>query len=51
VVFTIDAHASAWPRSTFFTVQSGDFTVRDADRRQLPAADRPQGSLKVPFGL
>jgi hypothetical protein len=33
---------------TFFTVQSGDFTVRDADHWQL---DRPQGTSLAPFGM
>ena len=36
---------------TFFTVQSGDFTVRDADHWQLPEIDRPQGRAKVPLGM
>jgi hypothetical protein len=36
---------------TFFTVQSGDFTVRDADHWQLPGTDRPQGSTKTPLGV
>ena len=36
---------------TFFTVQSGDFTVRDADHWQLPAGERPQGSVRTPLGL
>jgi hypothetical protein len=36
---------------TFFTVQSGDFTVRDADHWQLPDPDRTQGSARVPLGL
>ena len=36
---------------TFFTVQSGDFTVRDADHWQVPAEERPQGSVRTPPGL
>jgi hypothetical protein len=37
--------------ATFFTLKSGDFTVRDADHWQLPSADSPQGSARVPLGL